>query len=307
MNFRSVLWVFLVCFLIGYDLQALPGFERVYGGLNQETANYIQPTKDHGYILVGTAMDPIFGTHSYYVLKLDSTGKEEWSKILGDPLDAFGYAIVQTYDGNFALVGSHIGIFYDGIAEVLLLDSNGSIINSNSFPPSEGWGTAGIGIVQTTDSNLAISTYTDGFISQNYYSLFKLAPDLSTSWTNFLSYDGSMVNVHDVIQQQDGSYFSLGYYDYFYYVFPPIDQATAIRKFASDGTLLVDSVFALYSISNSITATSDSGIMISGYQDSLDRRSIVLTRLNTNATPLWQKSYLAQGFQDGFLVGQTSD
>lgn len=307
MNFRSVLWVFLVCFLIGYDLQALPGFERVYGGLNQETANYIQPTKDHGYILVGTGMDPIFGTHSYYVLKLDSTGNEEWSKILGDPLDAFGYAIVQTYDGNFALVGSHVGIFYDGIAEVLLLDSNGSIINSNTFPPSEGWGTAGIGIVQTTDSNLAISTYTDGFISQNYYSLFKLAPDLSTSWTNFLSYDGSMVNVHDVIQQHDGNYFSLGYYDYFYYVFPPIDQATAIRKFASDGTLLVDSVFALYSISNSITATSDSGIMISGYQDSLSRRSIVLTRLNTNATPLWQKSYQAQGFQDGFLVRQTSD
>ena len=66
-------------------------------GLNQETGvNYIQPTKDHGYILVGTAMDPIFGTHSYYVLKL-IVQEKRWSKILGDPLDAFGYAIVQTF------------------------------------------------------------------------------------------------------------------------------------------------------------------------------------------------------------------
>ena len=307
MYFRTAVCAFLYLFGFVLESQAQPGFERVFGGLYRETANYIKPTPDHGYILIGTAKDPFYQTYAYYVLKLDSMGFEEWSKIYSNPLDAFGYAIVPTFDKGYAFVGSHIGIFYDGIAEIVTLDSLGDVTNSNTFPPADGWGTAGIGIIQTLDSNLAITAYTDGFISQNYYSLYKIAPDLSTSWTNFLSYDGSFVNVHDVIQEKDGSYFSLAYYDNFYYVFPNIPQATGVRKFAADGTLLVDSVFELHSISNSISPTSDSGVIISGYQDSLNMRNMMLTRLDLNASPLWQKSYVAPSGQNAVLTQQVSD
>lgn len=299
----------LVFCIVGFAVlaSAQPGFERTYGGTSAETASYIKPTPDHGYILVGTAWDPFYQNTAYYVLKLDSNGNEMWSRIFSDPLSAYGNAIVPTYDGGYAFVGSHNGIFYDGVAEIVRLDSLGNIVNSNAFPPADGWGTAGIGIIETTDSNLAISVYTDGFISQNYYSLYKIAPDLSTSWTSFLSYDGSQLNPHDVIQEKDGSFFSMAYYNNFYYVFPNIPQATSIRKFAADGTLVIDSVFQFYSVSNAITPTVDSGILISGFQDSLNTRWIKLTRLDLNATPVWQKSYSCPNFQDGYSVQQCSD
>ncbi|HRH65535.1 MAG TPA: hypothetical protein PLU53_04515, partial [Bacteroidia bacterium] len=307
MYFRITICAFYFLFGIVTYPCAQPGFERVYGGLNLETANFIKPTADHGYVLVGSAMDPVYQTSAYYVLKIDSNGNELWSRIIGDPMNAFGLAIVPTYDGGYAFVGSHTGIFYDVIAEIVKLDSLGNLVNSNTFPPADGWGTAGIGILQTRDSNLAISVYTDGFISQNYYSLYKIAPDLSTSWTNFLSYDGSFVNVHDVVQGEDGNYFSLGYYDNFYFVYPMIPQATAIRKFAADGSLLIDSVFEFHSVSNSISPTSDSGIIISGYQDSLSTRWMKLTRLNQNGTPLWQRMYACPDGQDAYVAKQVAD
>ena len=67
MYFRTAVCAFLYLFGFVLESQAQPGFERVFGGLYRETANYIKPTPDHGYILIGTAKDPFYQTYAYYV------------------------------------------------------------------------------------------------------------------------------------------------------------------------------------------------------------------------------------------------
>lgn len=285
----------------------LSGFERVYGGSNQASGVVIRPTADRGFVVAGTSKDPFYGTFGYYLLKIDSTGQVEWTQNYGDAFDAFSSSIVTTYDGGYAVVGTHIGVFYDGVAEVLKFDSAGNLVFSNGYPPSDGWGTSGIGILETADSNLAISVYTDGFISQNYYSIYKLAPDLSTNWTNFIAYDGSIMNNHDVVQEQGGNFYSLAYYDNFYYTFPNIPVATAVRTFTPEGLLVKDTLYELQTVSHSITPAFDGGFLICGQKDSATSATIRLSRFDRWGSLLWQKDIYAGVLSPSCMAVQTAD
>ncbi len=228
--FRFLLISFLFS-ILALNLAAQPCFERVYGGQLNEEASLVRPTLDHGYILIGSRDDTIHHSRAYFVLKLDSAGNEVWSKSYGDNYNQHGSSIVQTPDSSYAFVGSHDAILYDAVAEVVRIGPDGTLLNSKRYPPFDGWGTEGLGIIATADSNLAISTYTDGFISQNFYSLIKLNSDLSSKWSNFVSFNGSIMNEHDAAQGTGEKFFTLGHYINFYY---SITSFTQRYRSASD-------------------------------------------------------------------------
>ena len=303
---RFVLFSFLF-FSIDFTLQAQPCFERVYGGLLNEEASLVRPTFDHGYIIIGTIDDTINHTKAYYVLKLDSLGNEEWSNSYGDAFNQTGSSIVQTPDSGYAFVGSHQAALYNAVAEVVRIGPNGNRINSKTYPPFDGWATQGIGIIAASDSNLTISTYTDGFISQNYYSLINLNYDLSTNWSNFVSFDGSVMNEHDAALGPNSRYFTLGHYSNFYYSSPPILNVTEVRQMSSAGTLLLDTLYTWNTVSNSISPSRDGGAIICGDIDSGGNKNISLSLLDSIGTVLWQKELGGPRNESGRHARQTKD
>lgn len=300
----------VLCFLFSFldvNLIAQPCFEHVFGGTLNEEASLVRPTFDHGYIIVGTRDDTTHNTRAYYVLKLDSLGNEEWSKSYGDAFNQRGSSIIQTRDSGYAFIGSHEASLYNAVAEVVKIGPTGSLINSQTYPPFDGWATLGIGIISTIDSNLAISTYTDGFISQNYYSLTKLNPDLTTKWTNFVSFDGSVMNEHDAIQNPSGSFYTLGHYPNFYYSTPTILNVTEVRRIEPNGVETLDTLYTWNTVSNSISATQQGGTFICGNKDTLTDRNISLTLLDSMGTVVWQKEYGSSRNEIARHARQTQD
>lgn len=302
-------FVLLTIFFISAKstLYSQPCFEHAFGGYLNEEASLVRPTFDHGYVIIGTRDDTTHHTRAYYVLKLDSLGIPQWEKSYGDAFNQNGSSIVQTYDSGYAFVGSHASALYNAVAEVVRISPTGSLVASKTYPPFDGWATEGIGIVATPDSGLAISTYTDGFISQNFYTLSKLKQDLSINWTNFVSFDGSLMNEHDAVQSPTGNLFTLGHYANFYYSSPPILNVTEVRKISPGGSLLLDTLYAWNSVSNSISPTSDGGVIICGDRDTLGDKNISITLLDSTGNLRWQKILGSSRNESGRHARQTKD
>ena len=90
-------------------------WQKNYGGSDDEQAQYIQQTKDDGFIIVGwtysyngdvTGNHRRFGvvTEDAWVIKIDSIGNIEWQKCFGGSDDDGGTSILQTKDKGYIIL-----------------------------------------------------------------------------------------------------------------------------------------------------------------------------------------------------------
>lgn len=81
-----------------------PIWTRTYGGFAKDVGEYIEPTLDGGYCIIGSTQS--FGTsEELYLVKIDSLGTVVWSKAYGGSNAETGYCLKQTSDNGYALVG----------------------------------------------------------------------------------------------------------------------------------------------------------------------------------------------------------
>jgi predicted secreted protein len=154
--------VFAVCLVLpSYAFQPGEEWNKTYGGPYSDGVWAVQPTKDGNYILAG--FTGLYGQRSdLWLLKVDKSGNELWSKVLGGAGEDIGYAVQESQDGGFILAGSTDSY---GIGKerfwLLKVDANGSILWDRvfgGFVSSSGdgaWST-----IETSDSGVAAVGYT---------------------------------------------------------------------------------------------------------------------------------------------------
>jgi len=287
---KKLLFILFLISCSSSDFLHAQYYEKAYGERNDREGVYFQSVSN-GYIIAGTALDTTYNTRGYYILKIDKRGQKVWEKQYSDAFSAYTYGLTVLDNGNIAIVGTHAGIFYTALAEVLLLDSMGNFLGSQTYPPLDGWGTSGVGIVKTDDSSAAITIYTDGFISTNYYSIYRLNQDLSPRWTEFVGYDGSLVNNHSMIKSATDDFFSLGYYDMYVYGPQLQFQVSNIRKFDASGNLQIDSLYDFQIQTVSISPTNDGGCIVAGNHDNSGQTDIFLIKLDANGEVNWTSEF----------------
>jgi len=64
----------------------------------------LQPTNDGGYIMAGR-VDRLEGRRDALVVRVDSSGSEQWSVQLGGRDDDIGTYAIQSSDGSYLLAG----------------------------------------------------------------------------------------------------------------------------------------------------------------------------------------------------------
>ena len=86
-------------------------FSKTFGGSLDEKINGVVATPDGGCIVIGdtnSSDGDVFKEHEkneIWIIKLDSNGEKVWSRTIGGSDNDFGYSIIATYDGNFAIAG----------------------------------------------------------------------------------------------------------------------------------------------------------------------------------------------------------
>lgn len=80
-----------------------------FGGPDDEEGRYVQETSDGGYITIGSADSNGTTDSNVWLIKTDALGTESWNKTYDHSnLDDSGYAVLETNDGNYILIGSTI-------------------------------------------------------------------------------------------------------------------------------------------------------------------------------------------------------
>jgi hypothetical protein len=77
---------------------------NTFGGDNDETAEDVIATED-GYLLVGYTESFGLNYKDIYVVKTDKNGKEIWARTYGGRYDDEAYAVTQSPDGGYVIVG----------------------------------------------------------------------------------------------------------------------------------------------------------------------------------------------------------
>jgi hypothetical protein len=281
-------------------------FEKVYGNDSSNTGVYFATTADHGLIVLGNSTDSVL-TSGYYLFKIDSNGNVVWEKKYIDEFDAFALSLETLNDGKIVLLGTHTGVVYQIVAEIMVFDSAGNFLNGNVYPPFNGWGTAGVSMTHSGDTTVSVIVYNDGFISNNYYSVFSLNQDLSIRWSDFVSFDGSYTQVHGLTSTMNGHVYSMSYYDEYFFGPSPLFKVTHVREHNAAGVLHLDSLYEFNCPMNAIVATSDSGAVICGVQDSSVQKDIVIIKIDSLGNVVWQKQFGSRFNEESNAIIQTRD
>jgi len=212
--------------------------------------NFVK-AKDGGYIMGGTAFFS-GGNSNLYLLKTDSLGKKEWSKIYPNTLDQG--EVVATSDRGFVLAGTSNPStnVYNGY--VGKMDSAGNVQWEKRFAKSTEPYVV-VEVLQLPDSNYLVagSIITSSSTSPKTY-IAKLSKDSGTViWQRTYTYYGA--NSHDYIEKliltTEGDILGTGY------IIPPNNPLLPVNygndmfiiKLDSCGYLESDSIKAAFTVS----------------------------------------------------------
>ncbi len=110
----ALIFVFTVC------LPLKAQWAVHYGGTEDDWANSVQQTSDGGYIVAGGTESYGLGNSDVWVLKLSLAGDIEWQRTFGGNENEEAYAVQETSDSGFIVVG-YTESFGEGLSDSLIL------------------------------------------------------------------------------------------------------------------------------------------------------------------------------------------
>jgi Secretion system C-terminal sorting domain len=311
-------------------------WQKSLGGSGTDQAEWIQQTKDGGYIVAGTTnsidgdITGKFGGNDCWVVKLDDTGGVQWKKCLGGTNEDDGLYIEQTFDGGYilsGLTGSNDGNVsgkhgaYDGW--VIKIDDTGH----KQWQRCLGGGSDDIVymIHQTKDSGYIVaasSESNDGDVTGNHgmfdFWIVKLDDTGAITWEK--SYGGSGVDFGLAISQtNDGGYIATGYSksndgdvtgnhgDQDYWVLKIDDTGAKQWQKSLGGTG--------QEVGESVQQTSDGGYIVSGFTSSNDGDITLnqgdfdfrIVKLSNAGTLQWQKTLGGSGTDKSYCIRELAE
>ncbi|MBU1983101.1 T9SS type A sorting domain-containing protein [bacterium] len=120
---RSVGGIYLDFYLVKTDSQGDTLWTRTYGGSRYDEAYSVQQTDDGGYIMAGWTDS--FGAYSqdFYLVKTDSEGNTQWTRIYGGSDSEEAYSVQQAFDGGYIVAG-YTASFGAGVRDFYLVKTN---------------------------------------------------------------------------------------------------------------------------------------------------------------------------------------
>jgi Secretion system C-terminal sorting domain len=213
-EWNSDLW------LIKTDANGNEEWNQTYGGESNEGGHDIQPTSDGGYIVTGHSSSTVSGSTDAILMKLNSTGEVQWSRLLGNfQRDEIGESVIQTSEGGYIIVG-----FSSTHTETMVLliktDANGDQLWYREFLSygdvyQENDDVAN-GVVQTPNGAYVITGYTNSVQDENPHPrtwLMKIDPLGNQIWHDKfteLPWETD-ANGKGIVQTFDGGYAVAGY------------------------------------------------------------------------------------------------
>jgi hypothetical protein len=206
-------------------------WQQCYGGSGYESLTSLDAATDGGYILSGVTAGPnsgsvsgFHGVNDGWIVKIDSTGAEQWTRSLGGSLNDIAHSVQQLSDGNFIVAawtdsnnGDLAGNNNPGSPDfwVIKLDTAGTILWQTSFGAINSAQmaysireTAEGGFIVAGNSYLSSAAF-PGSHGQYDFWLVKLDAAGAIEWHKYLGSPGSE-EAFSVSPTPDGGFITTG-------------------------------------------------------------------------------------------------
>ncbi|NIP55678.1 MAG: hypothetical protein GWN77_06655 [Gammaproteobacteria bacterium] len=299
-------------------------WQNTFGGDDWDRAFSVQQTSDGGYIIAGFTYSYGTGESDVYLLKVDSSGNQDWDQYFGGDFWDEGYSVRQTSDQGYIIVGSTYS-FGAGEYDVYLIktQSNGHKQYEKTFGGTgddNAWS-----VCQTTDGGYIITGYTESFIEggRSIY-LIKTDPATEIVWQKTIGRSDDDVG-YFVQQTQDGGYIIAGYTTDYCHHLGQYQYDTYLIKTDANADLQWAKTYPgsadLCSgddIGYFAQQTADGGYIVAGETHSYGsgNADIYLVRTDPNGNKLWHKAIgdtaqdyamaIQQTTDDGFILAGTT-
>jgi len=280
---------------------------KTYGGDNEDYAEFIQQTSDGGYIVAGYTESFGADEPEFWIMKLKSTGDVIWQKTYGGGEWDIAHFIQEESDGSYILAGTTGSFGAGGFdAWILKLDGNGNSLWQRTY--GGGSSDYAYSIEQTTDGGYIVAGQTVSFgAGKNDLWIFKLTESGIISWQK--TYGGSEDDYISSIQKtSDEGYVITGYTE----SFGTGDQDIWVLKIKSNGDVSWQKTYGRRDhrdYSSSIQQTPDGEYILTGYSYDflLGEGHIWLSKLSSNGSVLWEKTYEGNEIDYPYSMQQTFD
>ncbi len=126
----------MVCLSCGRGEVFASTWARTYGGASNDSAFFVVPTADGGYLTIGESTSFGLGRADAWCVKLDASGTIVWQKAYGGPGDDHLYSGLQIPDGGYLLVGETERpgeTDHRSVPVCLKLDASGSLLWQKTY------------------------------------------------------------------------------------------------------------------------------------------------------------------------------
>jgi hypothetical protein len=279
---------------------------RTIGSVYIDGGYSIIQTTDGGYAVAGETNSFGAGNADVYVEKLDGSGNIQWTRTIGGSGDDYGYSIIQTTDGGYAVAGSTTS-FGAGNEDVYVVKLNGSGNIQWTRTIGGSGEEEGFSIIQTTDGGYAVAGYTSSF-GAGFWDVYvvKLDGSGNLQWTRTIGsvyIDGG----NSIIQTTDGGYAVAGSTT----SFGAGNADVYVVKLDGSGNLQWTRTIggSNWDGGNSIIQTTDGGYAVAGYTESFGagNEDVYVVKLDSSGNIQWTRTIGGGNYDYGYSIIQTSD
>lgn len=281
---------------------------ETFGGANHDSAKSVQETPDGGYILIG-------GTASYgvdggdvWLIKIDSSGNEQWNRTFNRDVYDGGSCIQVTSDDGYILAG-HTGTFSGGTQDIWLIKTDSlGIEDWNRTFDNSGKTDEGYSVKETSDGGYIVvgKTVISG---SGDFDIWLIKTDSLgiEDWNKTFNYNGKDDEGYSVMPTLDGGYIIVG----MAYISGSGDIDIWLIKTDSSGNEEWNKTFGGSDAETgySVQQTSDGGYVITGVVRSFGngREDVWLIKTDISGNEQWNKTFGGGSDDIGKSVQITSD
>ena len=295
--------------LIKLDDAGNEQWNMTYGGRKSDYGFSGQQTSDGGYILAGGTTSFGAGDHDVLLIKTDAMGEEIWNVTFGGEERDQGYAVQQTNDNGYIIVGG-TGSYSKGPNDywVIKTDVNGDMEwNTTLGTDGYDWG---YDVLQTGDGSFVLTGGTDVSLFHKHIldiGLYKLNAQGSLLWEsrfNKLPARQRWDEGYGIQQSSDGGYIIAGIAHTYGWSEENEGDAWLIKT-DEMGNKLWENVFGGNGCDcfSSVQQTTDGGYILAGWTYSYGAGDADLWLLRTDATgeELWDMTIGGENYEWSML------
>jgi hypothetical protein len=291
-------------YLIRTDLNGEIIWSNNYGGDFDDEGYSVIQTSDNGFAIVGISYVSCCVPPDIYLIKTDSDGNEEWTKIFGGYDEDKGYSVLQTSDGGYIIAGYTFEMGLGRDVYIIKTDGNGNTIWTMTYGGAD-WDVAHA--LEVTSDGYILTGYTYSYGSGDA-DLYILKIDFNGNLLWSKTFGGTADDYgYSVRQTSDGGYIVTGYTR----SFGEGGTDVYLVKLDSNGNMEWTRTFGGEEddYGYSVQETSDGGYVIAGVTYSFGENppEIYIIKTDSNGNPVWTKITGGEGNDIGNFILQLED